>query len=317
LVSGVLCFGRSLFRAFFGLKELILCNDRRSIALVVLAIFVFHSAIESSCYGEIIQWQAMNFRCRKEIDGVMYEVDVAVLLYPEGATNGSGWGFATKYTGEDSDKVNCNGQKYDHMKMQIDHNWTAGYLVNGQVHVFTHADNKAYWDHYYRDYEAPASCDYTMNCHGFAFDVGDCPMTAVKLVSFSPAQLPPPGQLPPPPPPPNCYVPCPPTESEIYCDLQNHTIKTIRSQCPGEEHGGPGTTTTTLPGGEPPFEQPGTIGLITDTQEQFLESGTYKRTTDCENCFQGNAAVLERDLAFAHRRAMRPYLFQYYKKNVE
>lgn len=94
----------------------------------------------------------------------------------------------------------------------------------------------------------------------------------------------------------------------------SHATKTIRSQCPGEQ-GGPGTTTP--PGGGPPVQEPVTVALITETQEQFLESGIYKRTTNCENYFQHNAAVLERDLAMAHRRAMRPYIFQHYKKNVE
>jgi len=120
-----------------------------------------------------------------------------------------------------------------------------------------------------------------------------------------------------PPPPPNCYELCPSSESEIYCDTMNHTIKTIRTAYPLEEQGGPGSTTP--PGGEPPIVEPETISVITEPQEQFRESGIYKRTTDCENPFRSTAVGedIELDVAMAHKRAMRPYFFQYYKKKVE
>lgn len=78
--------------------------------------------------------------------------------------------------GADRNKTNCNGgdNKYDYSEVQIDMNWFVNDPVLGLI---DHSHNLAYWNHYYQDYDGPlqGSCDYSQNCHGFAFGVGDWP----------------------------------------------------------------------------------------------------------------------------------------------
>ena len=57
-----------------------------------------------------------------------------------------------------------------------------GGILKTKAHVFREPDNRAWWDHFYEGYTAPITCDYSQNCHGFAFGVGNWPRTAVPFL---------------------------------------------------------------------------------------------------------------------------------------
>ncbi len=138
-------------------------------------------------------------------DGDVIEIDIPL--------DASGlfftYGDMTHYSGDDGKAIPCGEAtmpgwhppmaiptKYEYTDVNVNMNWSVEKVVgvdaNGLVtHIFTKADNKAYWDDYYEGYTSVGGLDYEKNCHGYAFDAGDWPSTAHAFIGsgWAPGEL--------------------------------------------------------------------------------------------------------------------------------
>jgi hypothetical protein len=192
------------------------------------------------------------------------------------------------YEGNASLKTNCAGEKYNHGVISIDDNWVVSVLVGGQPRNVGKADNERYWDHYYQDYAKVSGIDYSMNCHGYAFGVGDWPQSSLGIIRESS-----------PPHPDDCYKTVTPAdwkEVEIASDDPGHSIKITGDEC-------------TIVIGDPgnvPVET--TLKMYEKTSsEKFRESGVYEQSGSCQNPV---------NLHLAHSRpgGHGPFTFSFFKK---
>jgi hypothetical protein len=253
---------------------------------------------------------ALAVDCRKSIGGNMENVLVQIDLKDLYNNDNVGWGTAARYNFDptnwtDAAFVNCNGTPIRHMKVSIDHGWSTSMDVpiNGVIHpniTFTHADNKAYWDYYYEGYNAPEACDYTQNCHGFAFGRGHWLFDAVDVMGVGVSETPAdpltwPANA--------CYQVVNMELATIATDIFNHSIKVVGKLCPFVPQGPPvpGDDET---GATPPYP------IIKQSDEQFLESGTYWRTGDCPVSLNINLAHARADRG---RRPNKGYDFIFIK----
>ncbi len=100
-----------------------------------------------------------------------------------GNINGYDWESATKYRTNEgqqncvSPKKNCTDADYSCAVVNITTTWEQVTVINGQSFTFTNEDAEDFWDHMYLPlgYEKIGTIDYSMNCHGYAFGVGDWP----------------------------------------------------------------------------------------------------------------------------------------------
>jgi hypothetical protein len=201
-----------------------------------------------------------------------------------------GHGIVKVYAGNSRTKENCKGQNYDYSTVQInmddpntpaDEGWKAEVQDSfGKKHQVGHADNKRYWDWYYQAYgkspEQDHKCDYSQNCFGYAFGVGDWPddpQTLLALDDQNPNQ--------------GCYQNSSIKDAKIvigHTDQNSpgeHAIKVVGKECPVSGSGGSG--------GTPGSEATAPKQIYIRSEEQCLESGTYvqpkppKKTGDCDN----------------------------------
>ena len=115
------------------------------ISLIFIALVLVQCA---DTMGDITYGNAVTVKCRKMINGTMRNfLDIAIDLKNPQTGDNVGFGTAKVHTGIDG-KVNCNGDRYDYGVVQIDANWTTHKIVDGTIVVFSHADNKAYWDEF-------------------------------------------------------------------------------------------------------------------------------------------------------------------------
>ncbi len=135
-----------------------------------------------------------------------------------------GFGTAAKFTGS-LGKSNCNGDFYDYTRVEIDHAWIGVVNIDGVNYPVTHANNKAYWDWYYQGYNVPAACDYTQNCHGYAFGVGDWVDNARMILAVGGAF--PVGGVPAN----SCYSVVPTKDARVASDWPRHSIKVEGTEC--------------------------------------------------------------------------------------
>ncbi len=127
------------------------------------------------------------------------------------------------------------------MTVQVDHGWSAQHQ-NGKV--YGAAEKLAFWNWYYGPkYEAPDACDYSRNCHGFAFDVGDHPAEVSVLMDTN-------GN------PPCWQVAENDQASTVAVAGIDHSIKVSWHKC-------------------------GKHWTIAKSEEQFMFSGTYSRMHEC------------------------------------
>jgi hypothetical protein len=275
-----------------------LANNRNK-AVFVLTLVSMTAAVQGS-WAQDSYFGALVVDCRKSIGGNMENVQVQINLKDLFNNDNNGWGTAAEYNSDsnnwtDAAFANCNGKPIRHRKVSIDHGWWTkmDVPINGVTYpniTFTHADNKAYWDWYYEGYNAPEACDYTQNCHGFAFGRGHCLYDAVDVMGVGlnetqngteiiwPANA--------------CYVTTKMETATIATDIFNHSIKVVGKLCPFVPQGPPipGDDKTGAP---PPYP------IISRSEEQFLESGTYWRTGDCP-------VSLNINLAHARERGRHP-----------
>ena len=147
----------------------------------------------------------------------------------------------TEYSGENDGAMGCNDKKYNYSKVTAGPNWPI--IING--FTFTEQHNKDYWAWVYDGYtvDGNGNCDWTQNCHGYAFGVGNWPddSTIIKAAG-SPVV--------------NCWIQDM-TDARI-ADNTGHTLKISVEDCPLS------------------------VGLkILATTEKFRESPKYKLTTSC------------------------------------
>lgn len=148
----------------------------------------------------------------------------------------------TSYYGNDG-RTGCNAAKYDYAKVTTPPTWPVTYSGN----TYTEAQHKAYWDWVYTGYTADGNgnCDWTQNCHGYAFGVGDWPDDSSTLKAAGSPVI-------------HCWIQDM-TDARI-ADNTGHAVKITVVDCPL------------------------CVGLtITATSEKFKESPKYKMTSSCND----------------------------------
>ena len=70
---------------------------------------------------------------------------------------------------------NCQGTPYQYSEMTVSNSWIGQFTYNMVTYNVNVSHTEAYWDWRFLGYEKQGSVDYTKNCHGFAFGVGDWP----------------------------------------------------------------------------------------------------------------------------------------------
>lgn len=143
---------------------------------------------------------------------------------------------ATYYTGTDG-KAGCAGEKYDYAKVSTAPAWPQTYLGT----VYAAADNKRFWDWLYSGYSGGGACDWTQNCHGYAFGVGDWPETSSKIIKSGATE---------------CWVGY--ASNATIADNGGHTVKITMKNC-----------------------QNSLGLIVETSSEKFRESGTYTQTGNC------------------------------------
>lgn len=226
--------------------------------LVVLPIFVFFSMVQH-CFGEE-QLEEFHVYCRVEVGGEMKNYIIPILLDhpgpPEVTTNnGTAFYYTVNAANRDPAHVNCEDEKYSYAKINLNANWSQSFDVGGGVFVnFTKAHNVAYWDWVYEGYtQVGPIIDYSTNCHGYAFDVGDWPDTAVGIVRWNMSA-------------PTCYTPLASADLDqatFAVDPEMHSLQVTGMKC---DH-------PTIPILK--------IPKYKTSSEQFRESGIYEQTGVC------------------------------------
>jgi hypothetical protein len=145
--------------------------------------------------------------------------------------------IGTRFNGNDG-RMGCT-KKYDYATVTAGPNWP----VNHMGRAFVEADVIRYWDWNYTGYvrQGGGSLDFTQNCHGYAFGVGDWPDDSKALK----------GEQPNP-----CWVPD--VLKQTIADCTTHTVKVETTDCKNSL---------------------GII--VTKSSEKFRESGYYTQESDC------------------------------------
>ena len=143
----------------------------------------------------------------------------------------------TSYTGDDGAK-GCNDAKYEY-DVIASPSWPVTF---GNVQ-YTLAQHKAYWDWVYAGYipVGTANCDWSKNCHGYAFGVGNWPANSTLLKADGATR---------------CWFDD--ISNATIADNTRHTIKITVSTCSGSIG-----------------------KKITATSEKFQESGLYGLSCLC------------------------------------
>jgi len=140
------------------------------------------------------------------------------------------------YDGLDG-KVGCNGEKYGYSKFTTVPAWPQ--TVGGVS--YTAADNQRYWDWVYDGYDGGGACDYSQNCHGYAFGVGDWPSGSGGIMVAPPV---------------NCWITD--ANNATIADSGGHSVKITMQDC-----------------------QNSLGIIVKTSSEKFRESGIYTQTGNC------------------------------------
>ncbi len=141
--------------------------------------------------------------------------------------------------------ANCQGTPYQYTTASISNSWTNSIVtVNMGIYIVDVSHTEAYWDWRFAGYQKEGSVDYSQNCHGYAFGVGDWPADGSPGVSIIMSG--------------GCYVTAGLNDAQIaVLNSGNHTIKV--------------TGGFLLNSG---FNRPG----ILSTSEKYRESAIYKQS---------------------------------------
>ncbi len=113
-----------------------------------------------------------------------------------------------------------------YMKVNLNANWFVNGTVNGAPYKFTAADTEAYYDWYYEGYTKLGNIDYSKNCHGYSFGVGDWPDDAYGANILLDANDSPP-----------CYIPAHDLASSTVAVNGGHSLKVTGGKCTNGETG--------------------------------------------------------------------------------
>ncbi len=197
------------------------------------------------------------------------------------------WGSGTLMTSEHG-KEGCHGYKYPYRKISIDSSWQELVKIDGEDVLLFQFNNKAWWDWYYTGYAGPDSCDYTTNCHGHSFMVGDWVEYLDFLLyynGYSPSTQDfggfehdpgmEPEDLP------KCYEEAQTKDAEVALTFA-HSVKVTGGECENDpEITGVECFSMILPGLE--TDETCTFHVIKESSEQFRESGTYTQSATCSD----------------------------------
>jgi hypothetical protein len=184
---------------------------------------------------------------RKQVNGQWYQGSVSVSLPT--------YGSAERYNLYDSvgtpcntGATNCRGNNYSYMIVSITSNWSISKVIDGVSVTITETDTKAYYDNKYAGYTQVngAPIDYSQNCHGYSFGVGNWPADNEGMSILLAGT-------------PTCYT------QQYYWNVDvattsGHSVKADGAMC---------SDTYTF------WE------IYTETTEKFRESGVYKLTGSC------------------------------------
>lgn len=203
--------------------------------------------------------------------------------------SGIGFGTATIFPAALSNKLNCVGNAYEYAEVKMDPNWT-GFILKvdfltgmpSSIPVYP-ADLEAYWDDVYKGYEKLSGVDFTKNCHGYAFDVGDWPAEANLLLNLGPL-VQAPGRA--------CWETSEVKDAKIASEPPSHSIKVVGGTCSLAQPPGP---VPAIPG-QP--AQPVIIQVVKETRQKVRESGVSRQTADCPESVDLNQSRLLENINF-------------------
>lgn len=213
------------------------------VSLLILAIM----GGQPSCDAAVTNLTFLPVSCRKMTGGSMQNHTINIPL--DGTPD---YGTGTYYDPPDGSEVNCDDTKYKYYVFDIALNWSVTKPINGTNYTFTAADNDAYWDWYFTDYSGGSgnSCDYTKNCHGHAFGVGEWPLNDGAGILLSVG---------------TCYEAVTTSnfdDAEIAVRVDyGHSLNVTGEKC-------------TVP-------EVDEISAVTSTNEKFKESGVYTQSATC------------------------------------
>ncbi|MDB4778149.1 hypothetical protein OAG68_01705 [bacterium] len=242
--------------------------------LVSMLVLVLVLLFAGNALGQTYVGPFLKIRVRIEIDGVMTNDWGLVKLRDPSTGDLVGDGEIIEYDVTDGLKTNCNGTKYNYSVVNMDNGWI-GILESDSTVGVSAADTEAYWDWVYHGYEKVSGLDFTQNCHGFAFGIGDWPQAATTIVGAT--------ELSP------CYIRATELDATVAVDHHAtgvvgaaHSIKVWSDSCEVE---------VVVPGprGEPIHHtEIQTATTIVESKEQFRESGIYRQTSECPDSVRLN-----------------------------
>ncbi|MFN5709669.1 MAG: hypothetical protein ACK49R_16165 [Planctomycetota bacterium] len=239
-----------------------------NIKLLVIAACVCSLSISSGVFAQEEPW--CYIKVRKDLGDGKGVRDHDAVIKLRTKNDGVGFGTATRFTAAVSNKLNCAGNPYEYVKVTIDENWE-GIVIDENTGMLTNfrcgpADLEAYWNDVYEGYEKLSGVDFTKNCHGYAFDVGDWPAEATLLLNLGPfAQIP--GRA--------CWETSELKDAKIASLPPSHSIKVVGGTCTITQPPGPVPVVPGQPG------QPAIKQVIKETKQKFRESGVYRQTANC------------------------------------
>lgn len=140
------------------------------------------------------------------------------------------------YTGADG-RMGCTA-KYGYATITEGPTWPVSYNGNN----YTESDVQRYWDWTYAGYDGGGALDYSQNCHGYAFGVGDWPDESAGIIG-SGANA--------------CWVQD--NFNATIADRNTHTVKITMKDCENS-----------------------LAIIIDTSSEKFRESGVYTQTGSCD-----------------------------------
>lgn len=127
----------------------------------------------------------------KRADGTVgYCAGAYIDLKNPDKSDDEGYGTVLLIPAAASKKTNAHGTPYGYGKVDIQKGFRweiKNHFGPGKHHTGDVTELKRYWNWVYSNYKKVSpEPDFSMNCHGYAFDVGDWPYTAVELLAEGP-----------------------------------------------------------------------------------------------------------------------------------
>lgn len=270
----------------------------RSVMALVIVLFVMESAFSQQGGEYKDEWDVLvRLGYDTNGDGTIDPLDpdegedywAKIDLENPDKGDSDGFGTAIKYAASNvnGQKTNCNGDRYEYYVVDIEDGWTGTiqktFTVDGEneqevtVEVpISVEDVQRFYDFHYRGYQKlTQEIDFSKNCHGYAFEVGDWPSECVEILAVGPFVFPS-TKTP-------CWEEAEKADAEVAADVVVKNGTTFY----GKGH----SVRVTGEAQEVPLE--GTLGLgpngglltatvdaITETKEKFRASAIYRQSSN-------------------------------------